>query len=355
MMHSINVVGLGPGDKDQMPVKIEKMIKEAAVVYLRTADHPAVNELKTDGVRFESFDHLYEENDQDFEKVYTAIVDHLIKLAEDKDIVYAVPGHPMVAEKTVKDLMKNYSKVNIVGGKSFLDDLFQSVQVDPVEGFQLLDSFDLNQDTLNTDQHVIIMQVFNALMAGEVKLTLMEKYPDDHKVAVIDAAGSRQEKIEWLPLYEIDRFEGVYNLRSLYVPPLELDEQVTSLSTLQHYIDRVTDADKGDAWIKEQTPKSLIRYLREETEELIAAIEKDDSDNWMEELGDVLVQLLYQTSRAEKEGLFTFEDVLETVNRKIRRRHPHVFDGVKATTAEEVDALWQKIKAEEKRDKDETR
>jgi len=192
-------------------------------------------------------------------------------------------------------------------------------------------------------------------MAGEVKLTLMEKYPDDHKVAVIDAAGSSQEKIEWLALYEIDRFDGVHNLRSLYIPPLDQDEQVTSLSTLQYYIDRVTDPDAGDVWINEQTPQSLIRYLREETDELITAIETNDSDNWMEELGDVLAQLLYQTSSAEKEGLFTFEDVLETVNRKMRRRHPHVFDGVKATTPQEVDALWQKIKAEEKRNQDETR
>lgn len=354
-MHKINVVGLGPGDKDQMPIKIEKRIKEAEIVYLRTEDHPAVKELKDDGVAFKSFDYLYEEMGKDFEKVYTAIVDELISLAEEKEILYAVPGHPMVAEKTVKDLLDRYEEVNIVGGKSFIDDLFQSVQVDPVEGFQLLDSFDLNQDTLNTGQHVIIMQVFNALMAGEVKLTLMEKYPDEHTVAVIDAAGSSQEKVSWLPLYEIDRFEGVYNLRSLYIPPLELDEQVTSLSTLQQYIDRVTDAEEGDVWIKEQSAQSLIRYLKEETEELVDAIEKDDTDNWMEELGDVLVQLLYQTSIAEKEGLFTFEDVLETVNRKIRRRHPHVFDGVKAETAEEVDALWQKIKAEEKRGKDETR
>lgn len=354
-MHNINVVGLGPGDKDQMPIKIEKIIKEAEIVYLRTEDHPAVSELKAEGVTFQSFDYLYEENDKNFEMVYSAIVKRLVSLAEDNDIVYAVPGHPMVAEKTVKELLKSYSKVNIVGGKSFLDDLFQSVHVDPVEGFQLLDSFELNHDTLNTGQHVIVMQVFNALMAGEVKLTLMEKYPDDHKIAVVDAAGSKQEKIEWLPLFEIDRFEGVFNLRSLYIPPLELDEQVTSLSTLQHYLDQVTDANKGDVWINEQTPKSLIRYLKEETEELIDAIEKDDTDNWMEEIGDVLVQLLYQTSCAEKEGLFTFEDVLETVNHKMRRRHPHVFDGVSATTAEEVDAIWQKIKAEEKRGKDETR
>lgn len=72
-------------------------------------------------------------------------------------------------------------------------------------------------------------------------------------------------------------------------------------------------------------------------------------------VGRCLTQLLYQSSIAEKEGLFTFEEVLETVNRKIRRRHPHVFDGVKASTPEEVNAIWQNIKAEEKRGKDETR
>ncbi|MER2063874.1 MAG: SAM-dependent methyltransferase, partial [Alkalibacterium sp.] len=247
-MHTIHVVGLGPGDKDQMPIKIERQLKEAETIYLRTKDHPAVDELKAEGLKFESFDYLYEKMDKDFEKVYAAIVEELISLAGKNEILYAVPGHPMVAEKTVKDLLEKYPNVNIVGGKSFIDDLFQSVQVDPVEGFQLLDSFDLNQDTLNTGQHVIIMQVFNALMAGEVKLTLMEKYPADHTVAIIDAAGSSQEKIEWMPLFEIDRFEGIYNLRSLYIPPLDLDEQVTSLSTLQYYIDRVTDDEQGDVW-----------------------------------------------------------------------------------------------------------
>lgn len=354
-MYNINIVGLGPGDKDQMPIKTEKLIKEAKTVFLRTKDHPAVKELETEGVCFKSFDDLYEDAGEDFEVVYTSIVEQLIKLAEEKEVLYAVPGHPMVAERTVKELLENYPNVNILGGKSFIDDLFQSVKVDPVEGFQLLDSFDLNHDTINTGQHLIVMQVFNALMAGEVKLTLMEKYPDDHEVAVVDAAGSAQEKITWMPLYEIDRFAGVYNLRSLYIPPLERDEQVTSLSTLQYYIDRVTDPEKGDVWINEQTAHSLIKYLNEETEELVQAIQKEDSENWMEELGDVLTQLLYQSSIAEKEGLFTFEEVLETVNRKIRRRHPHVFDGVKASTPEEVNAIWQNIKAEEKRGKDETR
>lgn len=352
-MHTITVVGLGPGERAQMPLNVYEKIRNAAHLYFRTAEHPAVKDLRKEGLAFESFDALYEKQSENFDSVYAQIVSKLKEKAKTQDIVYAVPGHPMVAEKSVKLLIEQYDKVEILDGKSFLDDLFKAVRIDPVEGFQLLDSFELNADLIQSGQHVIVMQVFSALMAGEVKLTLMDKYPDEHPVALIDAAGTGMESVNWMPLYEIDRFEGVHNLRSLYIPPLEQDEQVTSLSTLQGYIDQITAPD-GDVWINQQTSQSLVAYLKEETAELVEAIEKEDTDNWMEELGDVLVQILYQTSMAEKEGLFTFEDMLEMVNRKIRRRHPHVFDGVEASTPEEVDALWQKIKKQEKGQKDET-
>ena len=82
---------------------------------------------------------------------------------------------------------------------------------------------------------------------------------------------------------------------------------------------------------------------------MISAIENEDIDNIIEELGDVLMQVMYQTNYGERTGYFNLEDVLETLNHKLRRRHPHVFDGVKVETVEELDALWQKIKAEEKR------
>ena len=354
-MHSINVIGLGPGDKDQIPTKIQNLLKEADVVYLRSDKHPAANELKAEGATFESFDHLYKGGDCDLEAVHIAIADKLISCARIKEVLYAVPGHPMVAEKSVSVLMKRYARVKILGGKSVIDELLLAVEAEPADGLQLVSAFEMNADSIDTGQPVMIMQLLNALLAKKAKEVLVQKYPADHKVALIDAAGSAQEAIEWMPLNDIDQFFGVHQLRNLYVPSLEMDERVRSLSTLQYYIDRVTDPTEGDVWINEQTPASLIRYLKEETDEVVEAIEKEDTENWMEELGDVLVQLLYQTSIAEKEGEFTFEDVLETVNRKIRRRHPHVFDGVKAATAEEVDALWQKIKAEEKRNRNETR
>lgn len=348
-MGKIKVVGLGPGDIEQLPFGVYQLLKKEKPLYLRTKLHPVVENLEQEGLVFQSFDAIYEENNQ-FEGVYETIVKELLAAAQHEDIVYAVPGHPMVAEKSVQLLLENEAgiSIEIKGGKSFLDDLFQAVKIDPVEGFQLVDALDLNQDELMISQHIIVMQVFNEYIASEVKLTLMEKYPDEHVVALVHEAGSKNEKIDWLPLFELDRMEGVHNLTSLYVPPLAVDERTKSFQTVQHYMDAIT-GENGDAWIKEQNHESLVAYMEEEVQEFKTAVENDDSDNMVEELGDVLMQVLYHTNFGERSGYFSFEEVLETLNKKLRRRHPHVFDGIKAETAEEVDAIWQKIKAEEKR------
>lgn len=348
-MGKIEIVGLGSSELDQLPLGVYKTIQRAAKLYVRTKDHPVISELEQESIEMISFDDYYEKFSA-FDQVYPAIVEELLKLSEYQDIVYAVPGHPMVAERSVQLLLESGRKVEIIGGKSFIDDMFQAVKVDPVNGFQLLDAFDLSQDQIQTGQSVIIMQVFNQLMASEIKLTLMEIYPDEHLVCIVDAAGSRFERVEWMPLYELDRFEGVHNLRSVYVPPLAQDERTKSFELLQLYIDEIT-SETGDVWIREQTPTSLLPYLKEETEELIQAYEQEDIENIIEELGDVLLQILYHTNLAEKTGEFTLEEVLDGINRKLRRRHPHVFDGVSATTIEEVDVIWQEIKKKEKEER----
>lgn len=349
LMGQIKIIGLGSSELEQLPLGVYRTIKQSDKLYVRTKDHPIVKELEEEGVEMSFFDEYYEKFSS-FKQVYPAIVEKLLKLSENKDIVYAVPGHPMVAEKSVQLLLESGKKVEIVGGKSFIDDMFQAVAIDPVDGFQLLDAFDLSHDEIQTGQAVIVMQIFNQLMASEVKLTLMEIYPDDHQVCRIDAAGSRYEKIKWMPLYELDRFEGVHNLRSVYIPPLKRDERVRSFELLQLYIDEII-SENGDVWIREQTPESLLAYLKEETNELIQAYEQEDMENVIEELGDVLLQVLYHTNLAEKTGQFSLEEVLEVINRKLRRRHPHVFDGISAETTEEVNAIWQEIKKKEKEER----
>jgi len=106
----------------------------------------------------------------------------------------------------------------------------------------------------------------------------------------------------------------------------------------------------GCLWDKEQTHKSLVPYLREESEELIEAIEKNDCLHIQEELGDLLIQVMFHSKIASKRAKFDVEDVIEGLIKKLKRRHPHVFGSVKVGSAKEIIANWRKIKKMEKRD-----
>lgn len=352
-MAIIRIVGLGSGEITQLPLGVYNVLQEAidkkVCVYLRTKEHPVVQTLCDEGLLIESFDDIYEQHET-FEAVYQTITETLLQLArKEEQIIYAVPGHPMVAEKVVQLLLDQQEiAVDVVGGKSFIDDLVQAVNVDMINGFQLVDALDFKIDDLVLTQSIMIMQVFNAFVASDVKLSLMERYPDDYMVALVHAAGTTQQKVDWVPLFELDRLgTEIYNLTTVFVPAMKQDNATKSFGTLQVYMDAIA---QKDIWLREQTHRTLIPYLKEETQELVEAIERDDIDNMIEELGDILWQVLFHTSVAEQDGFFNLEDVLDVLNRKIRRRHPHVFDGVEVNSVEELDALWQSIKNQEKHD-----
>ncbi len=108
----------------------------------------------------------------------------------------------------------------------------------------------------------------------------------------------------------------------------------------------------GCPWDKKQTHESLIKCLRNESQELIKAIEKKDDENMKEELGDVLLQVLMNAQIAQEEGKFSIEDVIVYLDEKLHRRHPHVFgDHAKAASAEEALAVWREMKQKERAQK----
>jgi len=105
----------------------------------------------------------------------------------------------------------------------------------------------------------------------------------------------------------------------------------------------------GCPWDKKQTHASLIKNMREEAEELVSAIEKNDVENMKEELGDVLLQVLLHAQIAKEEGFFTIDDVMQGLYDKLHRRHPHVFGAhTKAASPEEALAVWKEMKQKEK-------
>lgn len=357
-MNKIQIVGLGAGDIDQLPLGIYKLLKKSERVFLRTKEHPVIEELANDeGIEFVSYDHIYEAKDT-FDEVYESICEDLISKANKGSLLYAVPGHPLVAERTVQILLERAEtlevEIEVVGGQSFLDPLFQAVKIDPIEGFQLLDGTNLKRDDIRINQHLIIGQVYDTFIASEVKLTLMEKFPFDHEVSIVTAAGTTRELVKKVPLHELDREVSLNNLTSVYVPPVKDEESAyKEFSKLREIIAELRGPN-GCPWDKKQTHQSLKKYLIEEAYELIEAIDEEDIDHIVEELGDVLLQVLLHAQIGEDEGYFSIDEVIEGISAKMVRRHPHVFGNVTAETAEDVVKNWQEIKQEEKGEKQES-
>jgi tetrapyrrole methylase family protein / MazG family protein len=109
--------------------------------------------------------------------------------------------------------------------------------------------------------------------------------------------------------------------------------------------------ENGCPWDKKQTLESMARYLTEEALEAVVEIEKGNAEGVCEELGDVMLIVVMLSQIAEERGLFDFEQVTAGINKKIIRRHPHVFGDVKVNSADEVLLNWNKIKEREKRDR----
>lgn len=127
------------------------------------------------------------------------------------------------------------------------------------------------------------------------------------------------------------------------------DAQKNQLKDLVAIMDRLLSPG-GCPWDREQTPKSLTPFAIEEAHELAEAIEKNDVGSTKEELGDLLLQVVFHAALAKSLGQFTLEDVIQTICEKMIRRHPHVFGEGKAETSDEVLKNWNIIKAKEKGD-----
>lgn len=354
MSQTIHVIGLGAGTLDQLPVGIYRFLTNVETeVFTRTNQHPVIKELEQEGMTFKSFDHVYEKHEQ-FEDVYRDITKQLVEAAQRQDIVYALPGHPFVAERTVQLLLEHKSDhlhIKFHGGQSFLDPLFNALEIDPIEGFQLLDGTALDRSSIQLTNHLLIAQVYDSFVASDIKLTLMEDLPEGYPITIVDAAGSNNEKVTTLPLYELDR-EGTFSdLTTLYVAPQSSEHLTHTFDRLREVIATLRGPN-GCPWDRKQTHESLRPYLIEEAYEVIDAIQEEDDDHIAEELGDVLLQVMLHSQIGEDSGFFSVDDVIRSITEKMIERHPHVFGDVEVGSADEVTSNWEAIKNRGKPKKD---
>ncbi len=350
MTSSITLMGLGPGDPNLLTIEAQQLLESSSEIYLRTIRHPVVEAFPR-SLQVHSFDSLYE-NLPSFDEVYKSIVEQILELGKrPQGVLYAVPGHPFVAEATCPEIVHRAQvdglSIRIIEGLSFIEPTLTALGVDPLPHLAILDALELanhHVPLFPPDAPVLIAQIYSSEVANEVKLTLMENYPDEHPVRLVHAAGTARVNVEELPLYAIDQARSTGLLTSLYVPPLESG---TSFEAFQEIIAHLRAPD-GCPWDREQTHQSLRTNLLEETYEALEALDADDPEMMREEFGDLLLQLTLHAQIANEYGEFNFTQVIKQIYEKIIRRHPHVFGDWKVTGVENVLQNWEKLKAEER-------
>ncbi|WP_196603034.1 nucleoside triphosphate pyrophosphohydrolase [Pectinatus frisingensis] len=350
-MGSINIIGLGPSDGGLITKEAWNLLSSAKPLRLRTKYHPAVRAIEEAKINFISYDCMYEQQES-FDAVYAKISESVVNCAAaGEEVVYAVPGSPLVAEETVTLIRTMAAKKNInikiYPGMSFLELLYARLEVDPINGMLVTDALALGQQPFDTSVGTVVTQLYDAHTASEVKLTLMDSLPDDYEVILLHRLGLADEKIERMPLYEIDRHKEIDYLTSLYVPKQSTGQKSFTLTPLMDIIKRLREPG-GCPWDIVQTHKSLRRNLVEEVYEVIEAIDMNDPTLLCEELGDLLMQVVFHARMAEETGLFSIQDVVDGVTAKLVRRHPHVFGDVTVKDAGEVLMNWEAIKRQEK-------
>jgi tetrapyrrole methylase family protein/MazG family protein len=349
-MSGITIVGLGPGDPSKLTREAWQVLSSIDEVWLRTKQHPTITGFPST-LKIHSFDDLYD-NGESFDEVYAAIVDKVLELGNSpKGVVYAVPGDPFVAEATCPEIVKRARalgmELKVVNGLSFLEPVFTALGLDPYPRIFLTDAIELSQahvPEFPPDMPVLVAQIYSRLVAAEVKMTLNTIYPDEHLVSLVHSAGNKDETIENLQLYEIDRSEKIGLFTVLYVPPLG---EGTSFEAFLEIVAHLRAPD-GCPWDREQTHESLRPHMMGEAYEALAAMDSGDPAGMSEEFGDLLLQIVLNAQIASENGDFNMADVLKGIYDKIIRRHPHVFGDVKLDGVKGVLSNWEKLKAVER-------
>lgn len=346
MKNTLHVLGLGPAGLESMTIGTYRLILSADKVFVRTYSHPCVQDLLREGAKLESFDEYYEQGES-FEEVYEKIVRRLeAELKNPAEVIYAVPGHPAVAERSVQlivDKLTPQFNVLLHPSVSFLDSIFTAVPLDPIQGVLIRNYDALKGSGLTGREWLIIPQVYSSFIASDVKLDLMEVYSDEAPVMIVQALGTPEQAVQKVKLYELDH-QKFDHLTTVLVPP---NKDVISMAKLQDVM-KTLRAPGGCPWDREQTHETLKPYLIEESYEVLEAIEKKDMYNLSEELGDLLLQVVFHAQVAHETGEFEFDDILRGIIHKLIRRHPHVFGDVHVDNSEEVLQNWDEIKKQEK-------
>ncbi|MBN2879205.1 MAG: nucleoside triphosphate pyrophosphohydrolase [Clostridia bacterium] len=345
-MNKITILGLGPDDITLLTVTANEMLQSGKRIIFRTHICGAAEYLAEKNIKIESCDFIYE-TAEDFDALDKSIAEHIIKLAKEEDIIYAVPGSGIYGDGSVDMICSMYKNTEIIAGVSAGEYMLAKHLPHGVsEGIVKIPASVLSDAVINTRLPMIITSLDDQYTLTEIKIVLSEKYSDEHPVTLINENDKKD-----IMLFEIDRGHNVSHTSILYISPKKNDEKYDLYDLLKIF--RRLRSPGGCPWDREQDHKSLKRHLIEECAEVLDAIDKNDMNELMDELGDVLLQVMFHSVIAEERGDFDIYSVIENLSNKLIVRHPHVFGNVDVNNSEEVLHNWDEIKKKQRNNKSE--
>lgn len=320
----ITVVGLG-FQEDSVTVRGLKRIKSADKVVFRTLNTPSAKNFKN----YDSFDRLYDKA-ENFDELNSMIADEIVKLSEGKDLVYCVDGDGFKDSSVIE--LKKRTQIDIIPAPIDL-------AIEPSTACLYLSAYDVSL-SIYPDPLVpiCVYNIDDAIIASDVKLFLMRFFSSEQEILLVTANSKKT-----IPLYELDR-QRKYSLdTAIYAEK----SNNSSFADLLRIMARLTAPD-GCPWDKAQSHESIRINLLEEAYETVDAITNNNIDGMIEELGDILLQVVFHADIALRSGEFTLEDVLKRLNEKLIGRHTHIFGGDKADGADGALSVWERNKMKEK-------
>ena len=347
-MHQITVVSLGAGPREQLTLGALETLEKAKRLILRTGEIDAAACLRERGLQFETLDELHEQC-EDFDAFIAAAVERVKRAAARANAVYAVLD--ATNDETVAALLHAYpDHVRLGAGMPLYAPLLQAAGAQLPARICSATSLTVPE----TQDGLLVTEMNTRQLAGECKLKLAAWYGDEAEAMFFPPARTAKREFIRIPLYELDRQPRYDHTAAVYLPPVELTRKERyDLWDLTRVLRRLR-GENGCPWDREQTHKTLARYLIEEAYETSQAVNEEDWDHVAEELGDVLLQVVFHAAIAESQGRFTVRDVATGIVQKLIYRHPHVFGSVKADTAEQVLVNWDRLKKAEKHQQTQT-
>lgn len=323
-MNTIRIIGLGVGGMEDLSLKAYKALMEKIPTYLRTDRHPIIKDLEYNGIEYSSFDNYFEKNDE-FDKVFEKIVKKVVAELKKYDTInYCIPGSSHIGDMVTKRLLEEYKDtINIVSidSDSFLSKCLKLSGYSDYKSIKIIDPCEMDEFSIDTNSVNFITQVDSKALASEVKIKLMESYSEDCEVLQIDVLDDYAVK---MPLYSMDQ-KNNYGFSTYFcILPIEkYKTKVYNVNDLCRIVKQLRGPE-GNPWDRKQTHESYKNEILKEAQELVQAINNEDLDYMCEELGDVLLQVIFHSEMASEEGYFNISDVTTKLYEKLIRRHPEL-------------------------------